>query len=287
MSAKPDPSPPTEESLLSIFHEAGSVADFPLLSHESVRYQLRDIVKAAQLIDRPSIQTTAGPVELLPEDLTRTFNGLVKIGEDIRKVVPGLFLEQPKNATEEQQIAIAQFALARYFASLDGNKNAGDILSVLTQIRNLFRGNQVNIPPAGTIGTPALLDAYLPQWRKIGNSDWKTPIGRHRGNWMEKIQSPVTEYLAKRLIVLFPLRGWSIAEFEKTKTKARRNFFSAFRQAYQLACRREIELRSLYTPFKNACAWSKTEEARREMDWLLKMDPVRVQDAKRAAQHLC
>lgn len=286
-NVKPDPPPATENSLFSIFDEVGPRGSSHRLSLESVRHILKETVRDASFIDRQNLQTTLGRVDLSSGELTRTFNSLAKIGRNLREVAPGLFLKEPKDTREAKQIVVARFALARYLASLaeEGGTGVG-VLGMLNLVKALLAGNQVEDPLMGKVGDPPLLDALLPQWRKIGDPEWKPLLGRHRGNWMEKVILTVPEYISRQLLMIFLLQGWPIAEFETDGTEARHKFTAAFQLTYELACHRKIAKTSLYSPLRRACAWSKTDPAKQEMDLQLEMDIARIRDAKRHPNHL-
>jgi hypothetical protein len=259
------------------------------------------MVRDVKFIDQPSLQGTGKDVDLSAQELTRTFNGIVKAGNLLREVAPGLFLREAKTPKAARQMAVARLALARYLASLDGDADAGAMIKAISQMDSLMKGNGSVLLPAtpGTdvpgapetmipaqmihLGKASLLDMLLPQWWRIGDPAWASPLSRHRGNWIEQTAMPVFDFLAKYLLMLFLLRGWSVGTFTEKRTEARRRFFDAFSQILHVCGKPGVEQRSLYPHLKRACLWAETDEAKQEMTLLLEMDPTRVRDEQRAA----
>jgi hypothetical protein len=227
---KPSRSTPTLDSAVEFFQENLPSKNGRVLSLVSVRFQLDSMVRGAKFIDQPSLHLSGRESDLSAKELTQALKGLVKVGALLREVVPGLFLQEARNALESKQIAIAHLALARYLAALEGTGDAHGIMRAQRQVDTLMKGRGILLIPADPVsdateptsggmpvqsihlGEAPLLDLLLPQWRQIGDPNWKSPLGRHRGNWMEQAFMPAFEFLSKQLLMLFLLRGWPLAQ---------------------------------------------------------------------------
>lgn len=304
--AKTKPPAPTLDSVVELFQENPSSEKGPVLSLISIRVQLESMIREAKFIDQPSLQWAGSETDLPGKELTQALKGLVKAGTLLRKVLPGLFHKETRNDLEKMEIAIARFVLARYLAALEGAGDAKGILKAQGQVDTLLKGRGIILIPTtpspdaagpSSGGVPAqliqlgeapLLDLLLPQWRLIGDSNWASPLGRHRGNWVEQAFMPVFEFLSKHLLMLFLLRGWPVEALKQSRSQARSRYFDTFVQILELSGKPRIPTRSLYAHLKKACQWAETEEGRTEMDRLLEMERARAKDAQilvRAKKH--
>ena len=299
---KPAPPPATLESLIALFEAPASPETERPISPASVRFQLVELIRSVAFMDQPSLQCDGEKIELPAGALSEALNGIAKAAQQFRNAVPGLFLKEAKTPREQQQAAIAHWALARYFASVAGGTDLRAILNTFHQVDALTKGNGgIRLPSACrtsaqgdserspssqfiSLGEASLLDMVLPQWRNIGRSDWESPLRRYRGNWVDQTYVSIYRYISNQLILLFRLRGWSLEAFSKDRAPVKRRYFEAFQQTLELAGKPRLVRHALYPHLDEACLWAETEEAKQQMESLLEIDLTRIRDERRASR---
>lgn len=300
VTEKPAPPPATLESLIALFDVPSSPETERPISLASVRYQLAELTQEVAFIDQPSLQFGGRKkMELPAEALSEALNGIAKAAQQLRNAVPGLFLKVANTPREQQQAAIAHWALARYFASVAGGTDLRAIVKAFHQVDALTKGNGgICLPSVSrtsveggsernpssqfiSLGDASLLDLVLPQWRNIGRSDWESPLRRYRGNWVDQTYVSIYRYISNQLILLFRLRGWSLEEFSKDRAPVKRRYFEAFQQTLELAEKPRLVRHALYPHLEEACLWAETEEAKQMMESLQEMDRTRIRDERR------
>jgi len=303
---KPAPLPTkpeaTLESLMALFDAPSSPEPERPISLASVRFQLVELIQNVAFMDQPSIDCDGERMELPAEALSEALNGIAKAARQFRDAVPGLFLKEPSTPLEQQQAAIARWALARYVASVDGGTGMLAVLQAFRQVDALTKGNGgIYLPAAEAVskqggfesraasqfialGEASLLDRILPQWRDMGRPDWVSPLRRYRGNWVDQTYISVYTHIANHLMLLFRLRGWSLEHFSKDRAPVKRRYFEAFQQTLVLAGKPRLVRQALYPHLDTACLWAESEEARRMMASLVEMDPTRIRDEQRVSR---